>query len=152
MVMFVDKKWPTLEKGFSDFEIIYFVKGCFRLIVLLKDNSFQFTNISQLMFYKGNLPAETMSSQLAIIYKYNYLCLVKIFHVDLWGEDNVMLNEDQILQQLQRVMDSSKQPSEESIGILTSDNRDNWAAAYNILIKGKRKVIPQICLCTKLFL
>ncbi|KAJ0181787.1 hypothetical protein K1T71_002509 [Dendrolimus kikuchii] len=56
-----------------------------------------------------------------------------IFHVDLWGEDNVMLNEDQIVDQLKKVIDMSATSTDSSIGVLTSDNRDNWAKAYNLL-------------------
>ncbi|KAL4704063.1 hypothetical protein ACJJTC_001985 [Scirpophaga incertulas] len=58
-----------------------------------------------------------------------------IFHVDLWGTDNQILNESQILQQLQKVMELSSKPTEDAIGILTSDNRDSWAKAYELLAK-----------------
>lgn len=58
-----------------------------------------------------------------------------IFHVDLWGNDNQILNEEQIVEQLMKVMELSKSPTNESIGILTSDNRDNWANAYDLLSK-----------------
>lgn len=56
--------------------------------------------------------------------------------MDLWGEDNVMLNEDQITEQLKKVIDLSCSPNNEGIGILTSENRDNWAKAYQLLAKG----------------
>ncbi|KAM3959049.1 carnitine O-Acetyl-Transferase isoform 2-T2 [Aphomia sociella] len=60
-----------------------------------------------------------------------------IFHVDLWGEDNVVLSEDQIVQQLKKVMELSKIPTANAIGILTSENRDAWAKAYQVLTKDK---------------
>ncbi|KAJ8726301.1 hypothetical protein PYW07_000999 [Mythimna separata] len=60
-----------------------------------------------------------------------------VFHVDLWGEDNVLLSEDQIIQQLKKVVESSNAPNNEGIGILTSENRDNWAQAYQLLAKDK---------------
>ncbi|CAG9784470.1 unnamed protein product [Diatraea saccharalis] len=58
-----------------------------------------------------------------------------IFHVDLWGDDNQMLNEDQIVKQLKDVMEHSKSRTDTPVGILTSENRDVWAKAYNILVK-----------------
>ncbi|XP_063838855.1 carnitine O-acetyltransferase isoform X1 [Ostrinia nubilalis] len=58
-----------------------------------------------------------------------------IFHLDLWGEDGVRLNEDQIKDQLKKVMKLSETATDKGIGILTSENRDTWAKAYNILIK-----------------
>lgn len=60
-----------------------------------------------------------------------------IFHVDLWGEDNIMLNEDQITQQLKNVIDQSSSLNHEGIGILTSENRNSWAEAYQLLSKDK---------------
>lgn len=47
-----------------------------------------------------------------------------------------MLNEDQIIQQLKTVVDLSSSPNNEGIGILTSENRDSWAKAYQLLVKG----------------
>ncbi|XP_049691760.2 carnitine O-acetyltransferase isoform X1 [Helicoverpa armigera] len=60
-----------------------------------------------------------------------------IFHVDLTGEDNLILNENQIVQQLKKVIDLSKTPTNEGIGILTSENRDSWARAYQLLAEDK---------------
>ncbi|XP_052746536.1 carnitine O-acetyltransferase-like [Bicyclus anynana] len=60
-----------------------------------------------------------------------------IFHVDLWGSDGKRLNVDQIVQALKKVVDLSKTPSSEPIGILTSENRDAWAKAYQLLSKDK---------------
>ncbi|KAL0849138.1 hypothetical protein ABMA28_013487 [Loxostege sticticalis] len=58
-----------------------------------------------------------------------------IFHVDLWGEDGAILDEEQIKNQLKKVMELSKSRTDKGIGILTSENRDTWAKAYNLLIK-----------------
>ncbi|XP_052756862.1 carnitine O-acetyltransferase-like isoform X2 [Galleria mellonella] len=58
-----------------------------------------------------------------------------IFHVDLWGADNVVLSEDQIVQQLKQVIELSKTPTDNAIGVLTSENRDAWAKAYQLLTK-----------------
>ncbi|XP_053625257.1 carnitine O-acetyltransferase-like isoform X2 [Plodia interpunctella] len=63
-----------------------------------------------------------------------------IFHVDLWGSDNVLLNEEQIVHQLQKVIDLSTKSAEVSIGILTSENRDTWAQAYELLGKDEVNV------------
>lgn len=51
-----------------------------------------------------------------------------------------MLNEDQITQQLKNVIDQSSSLNNEGIGILTSENRDSWAQAYQMLSKGTHAV------------
>lgn len=85
--------------------------------------------ISYLSVIKINKPIEYL--------KLNYyLDFLQIFHVDLWGSDNKKLSEDQIVQALKKVIELSKSPSSEAIGVLTSDNRDNWAKAYQALSKG----------------
>lgn len=48
-----------------------------------------------------------------------------------------MLNENQIIEQLEYVIKQSATPTKKGIGILTSENRDTWAKAYQLLIKGK---------------
>ncbi|CAG5021727.1 unnamed protein product [Parnassius apollo] len=58
-----------------------------------------------------------------------------IFHVDLWGDDNKRLSEVQIVQALKKVIELSATATKEAIGVLTSDNRDNWAEAYQALCK-----------------
>lgn len=47
-----------------------------------------------------------------------------------------MLNEDQIVDQLKKVIDMSGTRTDSCIGVLTSDNRDNWAKAYDLLSQG----------------
>ncbi|XP_049865434.1 carnitine O-acetyltransferase-like [Pectinophora gossypiella] len=56
------------------------------------------------------------------------------FHVDLWGDDNVLLSEAQIVEQLNNVIAESQIPACDPIGVLTSENRDTWAKAYQLLI------------------
>lgn len=65
----------------------------------------------------------------------------QIFHVDLWGSDGNRLNVDQIAQLLKKVVDLSASPSSTPVGILTSENRDAWAKAYQLLSKGLDKII-----------
>lgn len=62
--------------------------------------------------------------------------MMQIFHMDLWGDDGVMLNEDQLMNNLQYILNESTHPADDPIGILTSENRDIWGSAYNELIKG----------------
>lgn len=40
---------------------------------------------------------------------------------------------------LKKIVDMSPSPADEAIGVLTSENRDNWAKAYQLLIKGNKK-------------
>lgn len=58
-----------------------------------------------------------------------------IFHMDLWGEDDIILNEDQIVNNLKHIIKESGSPAANSIGILTSENRDAWGQAYDSLVK-----------------
>lgn len=62
--------------------------------------------------------------------------IFQIFHVDVWGSDNKRLNENQIVEALQKVMDQSSEATSDCVGVLTSENRDNWAKAYQLLSKG----------------
>ncbi|XP_063376290.1 carnitine O-acetyltransferase [Cydia fagiglandana] len=78
---------------------------------------------------RDSLSYNTTSKHVTIIHNNH------IFHVDLWGDDGKVLNEDQIVQQLQKVIEMSKAPSPDGIGILTSENRNAWAKAYDVLIK-----------------
>ncbi|XP_060802455.1 carnitine O-acetyltransferase isoform X2 [Amyelois transitella] len=60
-----------------------------------------------------------------------------IFRLDLWGNDKVILSEEQIVQQLQKIIELSKESTDVAVGILTSENRDTWAEAYRLLSKEK---------------
>ncbi|XP_045510869.1 carnitine O-acetyltransferase-like isoform X1 [Colias croceus] len=58
-----------------------------------------------------------------------------IFHLDLWGSDNKRLNREQIVKGLKKIIDSSQSRTDDAIGVLTSENRDTWAKAYELLSK-----------------
>ncbi|CAH4003170.1 unnamed protein product [Pieris brassicae] len=58
-----------------------------------------------------------------------------LFHLDIWGSDDKKLSCDQIVQGLKKIVDSSASPAKDAVGILTSENRDNWAKAYELLSK-----------------
>lgn len=53
-----------------------------------------------------------------------------------------MLNEDQITCQLNLIMqmDTPGDP----VGILTTDNRDNWGRGFEVLMKGKPNIATTI--------
>ncbi|KAF2897173.1 hypothetical protein ILUMI_09001 [Ignelater luminosus] len=56
------------------------------------------------------------------------------FKVNLFNENGRLLSEKQLLQQLNNIIVQSTEPAV-SVGILTSDDRDNWAKAYKILMQ-----------------
>lgn len=56
------------------------------------------------------------------------------------------------MQSLEKVMELSSTPTEDGIGILTSENRDTWAKAYQILIKGDAKLKALMILIWKAFI
>ncbi|XP_022123060.2 carnitine O-acetyltransferase isoform X1 [Pieris rapae] len=58
-----------------------------------------------------------------------------LFHLDLWGSDDKRLSCDQIVEGLKKIVASSASPAKDAVGILTSENRDNWAKAYELLSK-----------------
>ncbi|XP_041977210.1 carnitine O-acetyltransferase-like isoform X2 [Aricia agestis] len=58
-----------------------------------------------------------------------------IFHLDLWGEDGKQLNEDQIVENLAKIISLSPDRAISAVGVLTSENRDTWAKAYQLLSK-----------------
>ncbi|XP_047515604.1 carnitine O-acetyltransferase-like isoform X1 [Pieris napi] len=58
-----------------------------------------------------------------------------LFHLDLWGSDDKRLSCDQIVQGLKKIVASSASSAKDAVGILTSENRDNWAKAYELLSK-----------------
>lgn len=57
------------------------------------------------------------------------------FQVPVYGGDSgrVILSEQELVEQLQMCLTSNKNPT--PIGLLTSDNRDNWGRAYQELQK-----------------
>ncbi|CAK1549845.1 unnamed protein product [Leptosia nina] len=58
-----------------------------------------------------------------------------LFHLDLWGNDGKRLSVDQIVQGLIKIVAASPSPAKDAVGILTSENRDTWAKAYQLLSK-----------------
>ncbi|XP_063424764.1 carnitine O-acetyltransferase-like [Mytilus trossulus] len=58
------------------------------------------------------------------------------FSLEAYGKNHKPLSVDQIYNQLQKVVDMSKNSST-PVGILTSENRNTWAKAYNHLVKDK---------------
>ncbi|XP_072936490.1 carnitine O-acetyltransferase-like isoform X2 [Epargyreus clarus] len=58
-----------------------------------------------------------------------------IFSLDLWGEDKKRLSEDQIIEALKKIIKQSDKHNNQGIGILTSENRDTWAKAYQLISK-----------------
>lgn len=58
------------------------------------------------------------------------------FSLEAYGKNHKPLSVDQIFNQLQKVVEMSKNPST-PVGILTSENRNTWAKAYNHLVKDK---------------
>lgn len=57
------------------------------------------------------------------------------FKVTVYGLNGNMLSEMEIIQQLKICLQEANKLKSSKVGILTSDNRDNWGAAYNELIK-----------------
>lgn len=58
------------------------------------------------------------------------------FSLEAYGKNHKPLSVDQIYNQLQKVVEMSKNCST-PVGILTSENRNTWAKAYNHLVKDK---------------
>ncbi|XP_052090934.1 carnitine O-acetyltransferase-like [Mytilus californianus] len=58
------------------------------------------------------------------------------FSLEAYGKNHKPLSVDQIYNQLQKVVEMSKNPST-PVGILTSENRNTWAKAHNHLVKDK---------------
>ncbi|XP_071154201.1 carnitine O-acetyltransferase-like [Mytilus edulis] len=58
------------------------------------------------------------------------------FSLEAYGKNHKPLSVDQIYNQLQKVVEMSKNSST-PVGILTSENRNTWAKAYNHLVKDK---------------
>ncbi|XP_050675777.1 carnitine O-acetyltransferase-like [Leptidea sinapis] len=58
-----------------------------------------------------------------------------LFHLDLWGSDGKKLSQQQIIEALKTIKKLSCNPNNEGVGILSSENRDTWAKAYELLSK-----------------
>ncbi|XP_049831480.1 carnitine O-acetyltransferase-like [Schistocerca gregaria] len=73
------------------------------------------------------------------------------FYVEVFGANYEPLSEDQILQQLQKVVEGSQYPST-PLGILTTENRNTWGKAYKKLAKDKSNSYALDSIKTSLFL
>ncbi|XP_053341857.1 carnitine O-acetyltransferase isoform X1 [Clarias gariepinus] len=70
-----------------------------------------------------------------------YITVVRNFQffvLDVYHNDGTPLTVDQLYTQLEKICNSSPQPSEDPIGILTSNHRDSWGKAYANLIKDRK--------------
>ncbi|XP_076139756.1 carnitine O-acetyltransferase isoform X1 [Alosa pseudoharengus] len=61
----------------------------------------------------------------------------QFFVLDVYNSDGTPLTVDQIYIQLEKIWNSSLQTNKEPIGILTTQDRNTWAKAYNTLIKDR---------------
>lgn len=60
------------------------------------------------------------------------------FKVPVYAQDGTILGQNQLQEQIKEcIATASKQTNALKVGVLTSDNRDNWAKAYQQLIKDK---------------
>lgn len=58
------------------------------------------------------------------------------FKVPVYAKDKSILGENQLQEQIRDCINAaSKQTNQVKVGVLTSDNRDNWAKAYQELVK-----------------
>ena len=58
------------------------------------------------------------------------------FKVPVYAKDKTILGENQLQEQIRDCINAaSKQTNQVKVGVLTSDNRDNWAKAYQELVK-----------------
>ncbi|GLH09742.1 Choline O-acetyltransferase-like Protein [Gryllus bimaculatus] len=73
------------------------------------------------------------------------------FEVAVYGENGEPLSEDQIREQLCEIVSGPVRPAV-PIGILTSDQRDNWGKAYQELIKDPKNVCSLETIQKSLFL
>ncbi|KAI4464457.1 carnitine o-acyltransferase [Holotrichia oblita] len=67
------------------------------------------------------------------------------FKVELFGNNGEVISEKQLFNQLQTILEQSVTPAA-PIGILTTDHRDNWGKAYQLLIKdpSNKKSVEEI--------
>ena len=66
------------------------------------------------------------------------------------AEQNKMLSEKELYKQLEKCLMINADA--QRVGILTTDNRNNWGEAYEELIKGKQYFLLHISKCITLHL
>lgn len=69
------------------------------------------------------------------------------FKVPVYAQDGSVLGENQLQEQIRQcIQEAGKQSNPVKVGVLTSDNRDNWAKAYQELVKNdnNRKSLTEI--------
>lgn len=69
------------------------------------------------------------------------------FKVPVYSQDGSILGENQLQDQIRECITvAGKQSNPVRVGVLTSDNRDNWAKAYEVLTKdaGNRQSVKEI--------
>lgn len=81
-------------------------------------------------------------SYLHIVYTYRIPDLFwgmyfQFFFLECYGSDNQPLGTEQIYEQLKNIVNQSNEP-DVPVGLLTTENRNKWAKAYELLAKGKQ--------------
>lgn len=61
----------------------------------------------------------------------------QFFFLECYGSDNQPLGTEQIYEQLKNIVNQSNEP-DVPVGLLTTENRNKWAKAYELLAKGKQ--------------
>lgn len=59
----------------------------------------------------------------------------QFFFLECYGSNNQPLGTEQIYEQLNNIMNQSNEP-DAPVGLLTTENRNKWAKAYELLAKG----------------
>ncbi|XP_055964870.1 carnitine O-acetyltransferase isoform X1 [Sorex fumeus] len=75
--------------------------------------------------------AKKPPTHITVVHNYQF------FQLDVYHSDGTPLTAQQLFVQLEKIWNSSLQANKEPVGILTSNHRNSWASAYNILIKDK---------------
>lgn len=71
-------------------------------------------------------------------YSYRYWGVYfQFFFLECYGSDNQPLGTEQIYEQLKNIVNQSNEP-DVPVGLLTTENRNKWAKAYELLAKGKQ--------------
>ncbi len=72
-----------------------------------------------------------------MIHKLKIVLLLKIFSLPVLNQNgDALLSRSEIFTNLKNLIQNTKSTDNDGLGILTSENRDTWADAYEILTKG----------------